>query len=94
MESKLICDTCKIKFSSKLALNNHKNKKNSCLNDVCDELINKIANITSTLNRIDDNSYYSNKFICNYCEQKYSNKSNLKKHMLTNCEKKIGRAHV
>ena len=46
METKFICEICKNNFSSKNALNNHKNKKNSCLNERCDELINKITNIT------------------------------------------------
>jgi len=90
MKNKFECEYCKKVFTTKYGLTKHENKTLSCLNDYYATLTNKITNLKTIINRLDDKSYYSNEHLCEYCNTNYKSKYIVKKHFLNNCnERKI-----
>jgi len=82
MKKKICCEICKKVFISQYLLDKHLNRKESCLYDVQQEINTKIKSLKSMINKNDIKSIESNLCICVYCKVSYSNKSNLKKHLI------------
>ena len=90
MKNKFECKYCKKVFTTKYGLTKHENKTLTCLNDYYSTLKNKMTNLKTTINRLDDKSYYSDEHLCVYCNLKYKSKYIVKKHFLNNCnERKV-----
>ena len=88
MKEKICCEICKKVFISQYLLDKHLNRKESCLYDVQQEINTKIKSLKSMINKNDIKSIESNLCICVYCKVSYSNKSNLKKHLIKSCSNK------
>jgi hypothetical protein len=85
MKEKIYCNNCKKVFISNYLLDKHLNRKEPCLYDVQQDINTKIKSIKSMINKNDTKSINSNMYICSYCKVSYSNKSNLKKHLIKSC---------
>ena len=91
------CPTCEIEFDKKSRLVEHINKKFKCKPIIVNEL-NSFQNIPfnvikeyvyKNINQsVIDNPLNVNLFSCEFCNKSYSTKSNLCKHLNTNCKVK------
>jgi len=85
MKEKIYCENCKKIFVSEYLLEKHLNRKDPCLYDVKQDINTKIKSLNSIIHKNDAKSIQSNLCICAYCKVSYSNKSNLKKHLIKSC---------
>ena len=88
MTSKFSCTKCKKIFSTKHLLFKHGERKRSCYYDRLETINDQIQIINSKIKICDESSLKSYNFRCKYCNILYSNKSNLKKHIFNNCDKR------
>lgn len=99
MESEYICEICKKDLKFKSYYNKHINKKNKCsdnsaekkenITDIIDldKLHKMLDNINHKIKTRNNNSLDN---ICGYCFKEFSNKNNVKRHLINSCfEKKI-----
>lgn len=85
MKEKSCCEYCKKVFTSPYLLEKHLERKDPCLFDKQQDINTKIQTLKSIINKNDTKSIKSNMFLCAYCKVPYSNKSNLKKHLIKSC---------
>jgi hypothetical protein len=88
MKEKISCENCKKVFISNYLLDKHQNRKEPCLFEILENVKNKIEILNLTVKNNDNKSIQSKSCICVYCKDTYSNKSNLKKHINKNCDKR------
>jgi hypothetical protein len=80
------CENCGKSFEKKANLEYHLNKKNSCLNDEIPNIM-KDSNISTDENISQDEfREYIKKLECFRCDQKFSRKDNLIRHLKKKCK--------
>jgi hypothetical protein len=88
MKEKICCEYCKKVFISHYVLEKHLNRKELCLFEMLDNVKNNIKMVKITMDKYDDNSLKSKFYICAYCKITYSNKGNVKRHIINNCDER------
>jgi hypothetical protein len=84
------CPKCKKEFDYNYLLLRHLNKKKPCntKNNLLTTVTNKIETIENQINENERLSLNNLSFTCNFCNNNYNNKSNLRRHIKSYCDVK------